>query len=61
MFFMGGMTLGYLHAPVRAKRVDANVVSLDDDGLGTQRSLSAPLAGDGAIERTLLWARRILC
>jgi len=61
MFFMGGMTLGYLHPPVRAKRVDANVVSVDEDGLGAQRLPLAPVSGDGAVERTLLWARRILC
>jgi hypothetical protein len=61
MFFMGGMTLGYLQPPVRVKRADANLVSLDDDGIGTQRLSSAPVSGDGAIERTLLWARRILC
>lgn len=61
MFFMGGMTLGYLHPPVRAKRIDATVLSMDEEALGTQRLPSAPVSGDGAIERTLLWARRILC
>jgi hypothetical protein len=61
MFFMGGMTLGYLQPPVRAKRVDANLMPLDEDGIGTQRLPSATISGDGAIERTLLWARRILC
>jgi hypothetical protein len=61
MFFMGGMTLGYLQPPVRAKRADATVTSSDDDALVAQRLPSAPQSGDGAIERTLLWTRRILC
>lgn len=61
MFFMGGMTLGYLQPPIGAKRVDGSTASSSDDGTGAQPLPSAPVPSDGAIERTLLWARRILC
>lgn len=60
MFFMGGMTLGYLHPPVRVKRIEAGA-SVADEETVTQRQQLAPTVVDGAIERTLLWARRILC
>lgn len=61
MFFMGGMTLGYLHPPAPAKAVDGNgCASAEEKSLNSKGSPSAP-SSDGAIERTLLWARRILC
>jgi len=61
MFFMGGMTLGYLHAPVRAKRADGSATASEEDNGVVLRLPPAPAPGDGALERTLLWARRILC
>ncbi len=61
MFFMGGMTLGYLHPPVRAKRIEAGASVADEETAVTLRQQLAPTVVDGAIERTLLWARRILC
>ncbi len=61
MFFMGGMTLGYLHPPVRAKRTEVNGIGPDEEFVVAQHTKQTPAAVDGAIERTLLWARRILC
>jgi hypothetical protein len=61
MFFMGGMTLGYLHPPVRAKRADSNVALTDEDSFGSQRLPPLALSAESALERSLLWARRILC
>ena len=60
MFFMGGMTLGYLHPPVRAKREDGAIASSDKDGPAVQRQPMSTPFNDSAVERTLLWVRRIL-
>jgi hypothetical protein len=57
MFFMGGMTLGYLQPPMPAKRVE----TVDDDRFSTSRLPSAQSPGESGLERALLWARRILC
>ena len=61
MFFMGGMTLGYLHPPVRTKRGEGSAAVAEEDSTVAQRLPPTSGAGDGALERTLLWARRILC
>lgn len=60
MFFMGGMTLGYLHPPA-PKLADGTANASSEEK--TPRSLGSPSSSshEGAIERTLLWARRILC
>ena len=62
MFFMGGMTLGYLHPPVPAKAADGTTAATaDEKSLRSSGSSTGPSHGEGTIERTLLWARRILC
>ncbi|NLR99399.1 hypothetical protein HGP17_21465 [Rhizobium sp. P38BS-XIX] len=62
MFFMGGMTMGYLHPPAPAKREGARSSSHSDDKCLRQTGPAEEQAVDnGAIERSLIWARRILC
>ncbi len=58
MFFMGGMTMGYLHPP--AKDAEPARAELAEE---KNRRQIAPTEGpgDNAMERTLIWARRILC
>ena len=58
MFFMGGMTMGYLHPP--AKIAEQNRSESADDKV---RRPSAPgdAPADNAMDRALIWARRILC
>ncbi|CAN7477770.1 hypothetical protein LJR251_003178 [Rhizobium rhizogenes] len=62
MFFMGGMTMGYLHPPIPAKEEDVLTVTLPEE---KSRHLigqtEAPASESSAVERTLIWARRILC
>ncbi len=58
MFFMGGMSMGYLHPP--AKEATPVRVELPEDKNRRQAG-PAELPSDGAMERTLIWARRILC
>jgi hypothetical protein len=58
MFFMGGMTMGYLHPP--AKDVSPVRVELTEDKARRQTGPSEN-PSDSAMERTLIWARRILC
>jgi hypothetical protein len=61
MFFLGGMTMGYLHPPAKAEE-------------GTKASASIPAEKDrrlietsnsphqeSAIERSVLWAWRTIC
>ena len=62
MFFMGGMTMGYLHPPMPAKEEDALTVTLPKEKNRRQigpGETSVPETS--AVERTLIWARRILC
>jgi len=62
MFFMGGMTLGYLHPPAPAKTADgATAATADEKSLRSSGPSTGPSHNEGTIERTLLWARRILC
>jgi len=62
MFFMGGMTMGYLHPPIPAKEEDVLTVTLPEE---KDRHLigqsEATTSETSAMERTLIWARRILC
>ena len=61
MFFMGGMTMGYLHPPVPAKQEGARSASLSEDNNRRQTGPAEEQAVDtSAIERSLIWARRIL-
>ncbi|TXI12967.1 MAG: hypothetical protein E6Q76_00075 [Rhizobium sp.] len=62
MFFMGGMTMGYLHPPAPAKREDARSAALSDENSRRQAGPAEEQTVDSsAIERSLIWARRILC
>ncbi|GES52364.1 hypothetical protein Rhsp01_48650 [Rhizobium sp. NBRC 114257] len=62
MFFMGGMTMGYLHPPVPAKREGARSATLSDENCRRQAGPAEEQTADtSAIERSLIWARRILC
>ncbi|MBB5573731.1 MULTISPECIES: hypothetical protein [Rhizobium] len=64
MFFMGGMTMGYLHPPQPAKEEDALAVTLPEEKSRRQigpTEAAAPEPEVSAVERTLIWARRILC
>ncbi|WP_037155068.1 hypothetical protein [Rhizobium freirei] len=61
MFFMGGMTMGYLHPPVPAKQEGVRSASLSDEKCRRQAgSAEEPTADTSAVERSLIWARRIL-
>lgn len=58
MFFMGGMTMGYLHPPAK----DAEPVRIDLPEEKNRRQVGpSETPNDSAMERTLIWARRILC
>lgn len=62
MFFMGGMTLGYLDPPRPAKKQDTpSVASADEKGGFKAASVDTLVLRTDTVERTLLWARRILC
>jgi hypothetical protein len=56
------MTMGYLHPPMPAKEEDVLSVTLPEEKNRREigpTEIPAPEAG--AVERTLIWARRILC
>lgn len=60
MFFMGGMTMGYLHPPVPAKEEDVTTVTLPEEKSRRHIAVTeTPAYEAGAMERTLTWARRI--
>jgi hypothetical protein len=61
MFFMGGMTMGYLHPPMPAKEVEANRIDLSEEKNGRPAASETAASMAGTMERTLIWARRILC
>lgn len=62
MFFMGGMTMGYLHPPVPAKGERTGVAALSEENSRRQTGPAEEQVADtSAIERSLIWARRILC
>jgi hypothetical protein len=54
--------MGYLHPPIQAKEEDVLTVTLPEE---KSRHLigqtEAPASESSAVERTLIWARRILC
>ncbi|MBB3355836.1 MULTISPECIES: hypothetical protein [Rhizobium] len=63
MFFLGGMTMGYLDPPVKADRKEQITVSIpaeqDRRLIGTETSDLQQ--NENAIERSLIWAWRTLC
>ncbi len=62
MFFLGGMTMGYLDPPVQAERRDTSSVTIpaEKDRRLIETSPNAPQS-DGAAERSWIWAWRTLC
>jgi hypothetical protein len=62
MFFMGGMTMGYLHPAQPAKGGDGTRLLQPEQKDGAQLSPSETSdLRDRAFERTLIWAWRVLC
>ncbi|WP_163883523.1 hypothetical protein [Rhizobium laguerreae] len=62
MFFLGGMTMGYLDRPVRADRreqISASIPAEKDRRL--IETSSNPSQNENAVERSLIWAWRTLC
>ncbi|MBY3312040.1 hypothetical protein [Rhizobium laguerreae] len=59
MFFLGGMTMGYLDPPVRADRRAASIPAEKDRRL--IETSSNPSQNENAVERSLIWAWRTLC
>ncbi|MFT4181278.1 MAG: hypothetical protein QM636_05090 [Rhizobium sp.] len=60
MFFMGGMTMGYLHPPMPEMEEDVATVTLPEEKSRRQINVTETSAREaGAVERTLTWARRI--
>jgi hypothetical protein len=62
MFFMGGMTMGYLHPKQesRGEKPDDGGLQEQNGALHINRRVM-DRQRDDAVERTLIWARRILC
>ena len=62
MFFLGGMTMGYLDPPVKADCREQISVSLpaEKDRRLIEAS-SNPPENESAVERSLIWAWRTLC
>ncbi|CAN7609615.1 hypothetical protein LJR245_004625 [Rhizobium leguminosarum] len=62
MFFLGGMTMGYLDPPLKTDRREQISVSLPSE---KDRRLietsSNPPESESAVERSLIWAWRTLC
>jgi hypothetical protein len=62
MFFLGGMTMGYLDPPAKVARSDQTSVSIPAE---KDRRLIEASSGaqreENAIERSLIWAWRTLC
>ena len=62
MFFLGGMTMGYLDPPVKADRGEQISVSIPAE---KDRRLidtpSNPPQDESSVERSWVWAWRTLC
>jgi hypothetical protein len=61
MFFLGGMTMGYLEPSVKDERVEQQVVSIPSEKDRRLIDPSAEQREENAIERSLIWAWRTLC
>ncbi|NZD53362.1 hypothetical protein [Rhizobium leguminosarum] len=62
MFFLGGMTMGYLDPPVKAGRreqISASIPAEKDRRLIV--TSSNPPQIENAVARSLIWAWRTLC
>ncbi|EJZ20877.1 hypothetical protein NE852_21280 [Rhizobium sp. Pop5] len=62
MFFLGGMTMGYLDPPVKAERREQASVSLPAEKDRRLIDTAAnPPQNESVVERSLIWAWRTLC
>ena len=61
MFFLGGMTMGYLDPPVRAEHKEQMTVSMPAEKDRRLIETSNPPQNENAVERSLIWAWRTLC
>ncbi|ANL29977.1 hypothetical protein AMC90_CH04230 [Rhizobium phaseoli] len=61
MFFLGGMTMGYLDPRTRAECKDQMTVSMRAEKDWRQIETSNPPQNENAVERSLIWAWRTLC
>ncbi len=63
MFFLGGMTMGYLDPPSKAERSEPEPVSIpaEKDRRLIETSPNAPHEQENVVERSLIWAWRTLC
>ncbi|EJC81792.1 hypothetical protein Rleg4DRAFT_3480 [Rhizobium leguminosarum bv. trifolii WSM2297] len=62
MFFLGGMTMGYLDPPVKADRREQVSVSMPAEKDRRLIEVPAnPSQTEDAVERSLIWAWRTLC
>ncbi|KPH09137.1 hypothetical protein CO657_19670 [Rhizobium acidisoli] len=62
MFFLGGMTMGYLDPPVKADRrvqVSASILAEKDRRL--IEIPANPSQAEDSVERSWIWAWRTLC
>ncbi|MBB4575228.1 hypothetical protein [Rhizobium lentis] len=60
MFFLGGMTMGYLDPPARAERKEQVTVSMPAENDRRLIEASNPPQNEAAVERSLIWAWRTL-
>ena len=61
MFFLGGMTMGYLDPPVKADRREISVSIPAEKDRRLIETSSNPPQSDNAVERSWIWAWRTLC
>lgn len=61
MFFLGGMTMGYLAPPAKADKDAKSAASIPAER--DRRLLDTPNTAhqDNVVERSLIWAWRTLC
>ena len=61
MFFMGGMTMGYLEPPVPASKQQTCATLADEKDRRQLPEREGAPSKNGAVERRTLWGLRILC
>ncbi|MBX4933285.1 hypothetical protein [Rhizobium bangladeshense] len=61
MFFLGGMTMGYLVPPVRADRKEQIAVSMPAEQDRRLIETANLQQSENGVERSLIWAWRTLC
>ncbi|KQV73017.1 hypothetical protein [Rhizobium sp. Root1220] len=61
MFFLGGMTMGYLQPPEKAERETIAAASIPAEKDRRLLEAARESSRENAVERSLLWAWRTLC